>query len=89
MLTSHCRLRHVTDTFLLFCEGDRPTGIRRGKRLHFAFETHHHDKHRGEVQRGSIRLYMHRVGKVVPPKRHILKNISLVSSLGQKLVSWV
>jgi hypothetical protein len=27
---------------------------------------------------------MHRVGKVVPPKRHILKNISLSFSLAQK-----
>ncbi|SUH39882.1 ABC transporter [Salmonella enterica subsp. enterica] len=46
---------------------------------------HHHDKHRGEVQRGSFVYTMHRVGKVVPPKRHILKNISLSFFPGAKI----
>ena len=32
---------------------------------------------------------MHRVGKVVPPKRHILKNISLSFFPGAKSVFWV
>ncbi len=56
MLTSHCRLRHVTDTFLLL-RGDRLAGIRQETGYTSPLKTHHHDKHRGEVQRGSIRLY--------------------------------
>ena len=32
---------------------------------------------------------MNRVGKIVPPKRQILKDISLSFFLGPRLASWV
>lgn len=43
------------------------------KRLHFAFENSIHHYKRGEVHVAQFVYTMHRVGKVVPPKRHILK----------------
>ncbi len=58
MLTSHSHLRHVTDTFYFYCECDLLAGLRQGKGYTSPLTSiHHHDKHRGEVQRGSIRLY--------------------------------
>ncbi len=58
MLTSHSHLRHVTDTFYFYCECDLLAGLRQGKGYTSPLKSiHHHDKHRGEVQRGSIRLY--------------------------------
>ncbi len=68
MLTSHCRLRTLRTLFYFYCEGDRPTGIRREKGYTSPLKTHHHDKHRGEANVAQFVYTMHRVGKVVPPK---------------------
>jgi ABC-type uncharacterized transport system fused permease/ATPase subunit len=87
MLTRHHSTRHVTDTFLPFLRvltlRVSAAGIRAGKRLHFAAILITIKEAKSNV--AQFVYTMHRVGKVVPPKRHILKNISLSFFPGAKI----
>ena len=88
MLTAQLVTRHVAHTFLPFWRDlthlARLAGIKQRKRLHSAVEYHSHYKE-AKSNVAQFVYTMHRVGKVVPPKRHILKNISLSFFPGAKI----
>ncbi len=62
-------------------------GIKARKRLNFAIVTQYPNSRLKRRSRNVAQFVytMHRVGKVVPPKRHILKNISLSFFPGAKI----